>query len=144
MTTETSKTVKILRLESKCGMGVYAYYNTVELTNKLCDKQRHPTPDRDSKLVDSVKSAGINLLTDYFSVKSWMYFGFESKAQLQNWVYNNEWLIAMHKLKIYLAEVEVERHYVYLGNTQVIYNKNKVVGKQQYDILEYFGLDGRD
>lgn len=128
----------IYRIESVKGIGLYSYAKAAEFAHgTLIDCHRHPTPSDDSLLVANVREYTCR---NYFHIEDHMRFGFCSVGQLRNWIYQDEWLVKLHKYGLKIAEYRLYSENVCEGNTQAIFDGKQVLHKQQYSILEYFGL----
>jgi hypothetical protein len=117
--------MRIYRVENKLDQGMYtgAY--------SLCDimdtrsTPRHPTPNNDSGLSD-----------DYweFMDKTAQYrFGFSTLAQLRSWLYDDEWLRALHGWDYRLSLYDAKKAIV--GNTQALFDLAGAVRTSQRSLL---------
>lgn len=113
----------VYRLENKDGGGVYC--NT---GFNAFDRDRHPLPSSDSLLMDNLDDKGIHKF----------HFAFNSIGQLRNWFYNDEWLIQISDLGIFLSVYESDE--VYVGYSQVVFFREnaKLVG--QHNVASFFNL----
>lgn len=128
----------IYRIESAKGIGLYSYRKADEFAHgTLVDEHRHPTPSDDSLLVANVREYTCR---NYFQIEDHMRFGFCSLEQLRSWIYQDEWLVKLHKYGLKIAEYRLYSENVCEGNTQAIFDGGEVLHKKQYSILEYFGL----
>lgn len=129
------KHTEIYRIENEKGEGVYRaesrsiYFVVNEVKADYQDYQnerRHPTPDRDSKLVDSLPrkaffgNSKVDPIIDCNYISNFI-FGFSSVDQLRMWFFNNNILVGLHNCGF---KVVVYKGEVYHGNTQAVIRKS--------------------
>ena len=96
--------------------------------------ERHPAPHNDSKLLNENPDLFHGVEFPSFGSPSFI-FGFSSPEQLRNWIYWDEWFVALsaagYRLSIYRGDV---RH----GYTQAVIDKNTAELLGSYDLVEFF------
>ena len=117
--------VIVYRLETVDGIGVY---NTEALNCVHLDRQRHPLPQDDSLLMHNI---GDRRIRGY-------HFGFSSIEQLRHWLYNDKWIRDVSKHGIFLSVYEAAE--VYIGNSQMCFNRSTAYLKSQNNLIEFFKL----
>lgn len=125
--------VEIFRFEDECGTGMY-YTNTNANDVFEWDTVNHPVPNEDSLLMSNLSEK-----TGSCSIKKIHKFGFSSMEQLRRWLYQDQWLIGLNRIGIKLAIYLCDEDSVVVGHTQSIFDD--YLKKDQYNILEYFGLN---
>lgn len=115
----------IYRLETTSGIGVYR--SDARDFIKF-DESRHPAPCHDSLLMENL---GGNRIRHY-------HFGFISIAQLRSWFYRDECLRIMNKHRVVMSVYEAEE--VYIGNSQLVFNRKSAKLVSQNNLIDFFKL----
>ena len=126
----------VYRFEYPRGRGIYHRDDRRSVADLFTmDLSRHPVPDCDSKLAPMLSGMPDSEFKTY-------YFGFCSIEQLRNWFYSDELLKKLHAKGVVIAEYECRVADVLEGHTQAMFVRANSFGKEQYDILHYFKLEG--
>lgn len=134
--------VKVYRIENKAGEGFYLpkdMSTSIYRCPSYSDDGSHPNALEDSRLqillgANNLLSCGMlnRRKTDKYS------YGFGTIDQLRHWLYNDEWLVYLHKKGFKLVICQVVPKNVMLGNTQCMFIKPEKYVKR--DIVKYFKL----
>lgn len=138
--------IKVYRIEDLTGDGMYNGTAT-DINSSYHDHMRHPMPNSDSLLVQNASKHserdldggsifGGPELYDYLSE---FRYGFISKEQLRNWLYNDDWLVRLSE-KFILTIYELPDDAVIVGNTQACFLRDKFISQECHNIKEYFNL----
>lgn len=117
----------VYRLEQEDGTGCYRGDLSLNVEHDIF---RHPLPRDDSLLMDNLDENSKHFID--------FHFGFASVDQLRTWFYNDEWIRKIAKNGNVLSVYEAEE--VYLGNTQVCFNRDTAKLIIRHDVLEFFKL----
>lgn len=123
----------VYRFEYEDGGGIYCGLPP-EGCKKPCidtDMERHPQPQEDSFLRGRLNFDDCRLF----------YFGFHSLVQLRSWFYKDEWLVHMADCGVVIAEYDMFYWDVVEGHSQTMFIRCNLIGKNQHNILKYFGLE---
>lgn len=128
--------MKIYRLEDSCKTGVYQgalrpwRATPVKLNQQYSgDQIRHPTPENDSKFVESYRAKGIQK----YDWAGRYVFGFESPAQVFRWFFDYDDLIALEYADYHVSVYECDD--VIVGNTQVAFSAHFHLFNQPIQII---------
>jgi hypothetical protein len=122
----------IYRIELENGDGMYRSRCGLNAFDVMpIGNIKHPMPHDDSLLEKQreIKGVDSDKLTSYR-------FGFSSKGQLRSWIYNDRWLVDLHKIGYVISEYVCSDYDVLVGHTQAIF-KNEIE-KESFSILDYF------
>lgn len=125
--------VIVYRLETIGGTGVY---NTSASMTIDFDGKRHPMPNDDSLLMENLLMHNLDILSGYGNLG--VHFGFSSIEQLRSWFYNDNWIRDISERDIILSIYEAEE--VYLGNSQMCFNRSTASLKSQNNLIDFFKL----
>ncbi len=139
-------TVKVYRIEDSQGIGMYRSQLAPVCLRSLTD-DRHPTPYLDSGLSawwTELAQQGDGLLNMLFgngyNTEQRKYsFGFDSVAQMRNWLFDDDSLYALSK-DFHVSVYDVESEHVHIGHTQAAFNKEFATCVNT-PIEAFFGLD---
>lgn len=131
-------TVLIYRLEDKELRGPYS--NGGNMLTASIDARKHPSPYKDTLLVNDFESRYIDGGLADFTIPRNYKFGFSSMGQLRAWLYDDEWLEDLHIQGYTLSIYEIERNAVAIGYSQVMFNSDKATLLRAESILVAFGL----
>lgn len=123
----SSNTVKIYRLETVAGNGMYADCSAQKVmwhTN-----EQHPSPESDRLLKHLFED---KTHQDYF-------YGFSSVKACREWVPYDAWLEQLHELGIVLSVYVCPREAVVHGVKQSMFKEH--ISKTQHNLLDYFRLN---
>lgn len=135
--------MKIYRLETRAGIGVYRVINHERLLENYSGGPgtRHPAPWRDSLFCDNhLKKLGTS--ADDIGFSGRYVFGFASPQQVLRWFFNREDLATLEKetgiqVSVYECEDVIE------GNTQVafgVWHHTLFVPVVRYGLVEFYDL----
>lgn len=134
----------IYRIETESGGGMYQG-NYGAMCPLTFDSARHPIPENDSLLMDNMFYVieRENWPHDT-SAHSFIYgryrFGFASVDQLRAWVYQDDWLVKLHRYGLRLAVYDVADEDCVVGYTQAIFRNAEPWKTNYFNILDFFGL----
>lgn len=126
--------MKVYRIQDDAGIGFYrSYYWRMDGKVTI----NHPTPDDDAKLCMVYEDIG---RTDWLTGKSPVVrYGFATLTQMRQWVYKEEWRIAMHKhgFKVHVLDAEQ----AWAGDTQAMYMPHNVTTLEILSIKDAFNRE---
>lgn len=137
----------IYRIEDADGGGLYRGDNSFQNPVTSSSSDRHPLPNDDSRLMDSISfRMDLDLGPDE-RYQHWTYFledefifGFASVEQMRNWVYNDEWLVKLDTVGFYLTVYDMPEHHVCVGNTQAVFRRHEALSNRRYTMAQFFNL----
>jgi hypothetical protein len=126
--------MKVLRVETKThGYGPYAgQYVGLNVNDEI-----HPTPESDSLLSKNLKDYANKFETYFFFWTNEYSFGFANYEQFRSWFYSDEQLELLIEEDFVLSAYEVDETNVFMGNAQIMFNKEKATLIEQIPLQSF-------
>lgn len=131
--TQEIELFKIYRVEDSLGQGMYSSRLTSKVDLYSDGARNHPGPSADKQLTRNLNSVNTKLQTQHL-------FGFVSKEQLRKWLYRDEWIEQLHEVGLFCSIIYLpnkHRETYFIGDSQAIYDSNKVVRKEEISMLTF-------